>query len=121
MIGYFIFIFSMALAITCISYNGMARSKGWPVGELLVEDASLPKIVAFITALWVIGKSFIIFNWWSPIAILIVGWITAFIITMSLKKYAQSICIIGIFPAFILTVLYFSEEKPFGWVHNIFS
>ena len=111
----------MALAITCISYDTMARSKGWPVGEILSKDASLPKIAAFITALWVIGKSFMIFHWWSPIAILILGWLMAFLITMAFKKNAQFVCILGIFPALLFTILYISEEKPFGMFHKIFS
>ena len=119
MIGYFIFICSMALAVICISYDTMARSKGWPIGLVLSKDASLPKIVAFITALWVIGKSFMIFHWWSPIVILILGWLLAYLITISLKTYAQFICIIGIFPAFIFTILYMSEAKPFGFLHRI--
>ena len=121
MIGYFIFICSMALAITCISYDTMARSNGWPVGEILAKYASFPKITAFITALWVIGQSFMVFNWWSPIVIIILGWVLALIITMSLKKNVQFVCIIGIFPALVFTILYISEEKPFGMLHNIFS
>ena len=111
----------MAIAITCISYDMMARSKGWPVGAILAKDASVPKIVAVITALWVLGKSFMIFQWWSPIAIFIMGWILAFILTMLLKKNMQFVCVLGIFPAWVLTILYISESKPFGMLHNIFN
>jgi len=99
----------------------MARSKGWPVGEILAKDASLPKITAFLTAIWVIVQSFITFNWWSPIAILILGWIFAFLLTMTLKKNIQFICIVGIFPALFFTILYISEDKPFGMLHKLFS
>ena len=111
----------MAIAITCISYDTMARSKGWPVREILAKDASLPKIAAFTTVLLIFAKSFMAFQWWSPIAILIPGWILAFILTMLLKKNIQFVCILGIFPALVLTILYISESKPFGILHNIFS
>jgi hypothetical protein len=59
MIGYTIFIISLATSVACISYSGIAQSKGWPVGMLLHKDASFPKIVAFVTTLWVLVKSFI--------------------------------------------------------------
>ena len=121
MIGYIIFICSMTLALICISYDTMAKPKGWPTGEILSKDASMPKIAAFITALWVLGNSFIVFHWWSPILIFILGWVTAFILTMTLKKRVQLICIIGIFPALVFTILYTSETKPFGILHSIFS
>ncbi len=121
MVGYIIFVCSMALAITCISYDSMARTKGWPVGEILSKGASLPKIAAFITALWVLGKSFMVFQWWSPIVIIALGWVLAYFLTMTFKKNVQFICILGIFPALVFTILYISETKPFGVLHNIFS
>lgn len=121
MVGYVIFISSMALAVICISYDSMARAKGWPVGEILSKDASLPKIVAFITALWVLGKSFMVFHWWSPIVILVMGWGLAFALTMTLKKNVQFVCTLGIFPALVFTILYVSEGKPFGMLHKLFS
>jgi hypothetical protein len=121
MIGYMIFIYSMAMAVVCISYDSMARAKGWPVGEVLAKDASLPKIGAFITTLWIIGKSFMVFSWWSPIVIVIVGWILAFALVMMLRKNVQFVGIIGVFPSLIFTILYISEEKPFGMLHKLFS
>ena len=121
MIGYLIFIFSMAMAVICISYDSMAHTKGWPVGEILSKDASLPKIAAFITALWVLVKSFMTFYWWSPIVILIAGWLLAFVLTMMFRKNVQFVCVLGIFPALVFTILYISEQKPFGMLHKLFS
>lgn len=121
MTGYVIFTCSMAIALICISYDSMARSKGWPVGEILSKDASVPKIVAFVTVLWVLGKSFATFHWWSPIIILIAGWFLAFALTMALRKNVQFLCVLGIFPAFLFTVIYVSENKPFGLFHKLFS
>jgi len=121
MVGYVIFIFSMAMAVICISYDSMARAKGWPVGEILSKDASLPKITAFITALWILGKSFMVFQWWSPIAILFIGWILAFALTMMFKKNVQFVGVLGVFPALVFTTLYISETKPFGMLHKLFS
>jgi hypothetical protein len=121
MIGYTIFLVSMVISISCISYSGIAQSKGWPVGMLLHKDASFPKIAAFVTALWVLVKSFIIFHWWSPIIILVSGWLIALIFVFTLKKNVQFISIFGVFPSLILTILYISETKPFGILHKIFS
>lgn len=121
MIGYAIFVGSMAVSIICVSYDAMARSKGWPVGDLLSRPDSLPKITALVTALWVIGKSFFLWSWWSPALILIIAWIAAFILTMSLKKYAQVVAIVGIFPALLFAILYVSEDRPLGMLHRIFT
>ena len=121
MYGHIIFVVSMGVAVICISYDSMARAKGWPVGELLSKDASVPKIAAIITALWVVGKSFMVFQWWSPLIILVIGWVLAFLLTMSLKKNVQFIGILGIYPALALTILYLSESKPLGMLHDIFS
>ena len=121
MVGYTIFIFSMATAVICISYDSMAGAKGWPVGEILSKNASLPKTTAFITALWILGKSFMVFYWWSPIVILIIGWILAFALTMIFKKNVQFIGVLGVFPALVFTILYTSESKPFGMLHKLFS
>ena len=120
-VGYIIFICSMAIAVICISYDSMALAKGWPVGEILAKDASLPKIAAFITALWILGKSFMIFNWWSPIVILIAGWILAFVLTMIIRKNVQFVGVLGIFPSLAFTILYISDQKPFGILHKLFN
>jgi hypothetical protein len=97
----------------------MAQAKGWPVGEILHKHASLPKIAAFITALWILGKSFVIFAWWSPIVILMVGWMSAFLLVMALRQNVQVLAVAGIFPALVLTILYVSEDKPFGMLHRV--
>ena len=100
MVGYIVFIIAMVISISCISYSGIAQSKGWPVGKLLDKDASLLKIVAFMTILWIVVKSFIIFHWWSPLIILFSGWILALFLTFILKKSTQFVCILGIFHHF---------------------
>ncbi len=121
MIGYMIFTGAMAVAIMCISYDSMARAKGWPVGEILAQDAGLPKILAFVTAGWVLVKSFMVFSWWSPFAILVAGWLLAFVVTNELQKNTQFLCLAGVVPAMVLVVLYMSEDKPFGMLHKIFG
>ncbi len=121
MLGYIIFILSMGIAVSCISYETIARERGWAVGEICSQDASLPKIIAFVTIIWILGKSFMVFNWWSPIVIFITGWLLAFIMTMALKKNIQFISILGIFPSLFFAILYISEEKPFGMLHQLFS
>ncbi len=49
------------------------------------------------------------------------AYILSFIITMSLKKNTQFVCLIGIFPALLFTILYISEDKPLGMLYSIFS
>lgn len=120
MIGYIIFICAISSAVICISYDTMARTKGWAIGEILLKDASYPKIASLITVAWVLIKSFIAFNWWSPILILITGWLLALFFTMILKKNVQILGLLSIFPMFILTVLYVSESRPCGFLHNLF-
>lgn len=121
MIGYTIYIFAVSVAVCCMSYDTLAVQKGWPVGEILAKDASLPKITAIITVLWAMAKSFLIFHWWSPILVLVVGWFFAFGITNLLQKHTQIFCIIGIYPALLFTIFYISEDKPLGIIHKLFS
>ena len=121
MIGYSIFIVSVALSIACISYSIMARSNGWPVGAILAKDTATPKIAGFVTALWALVKTFVVFHWWSPIVVLVSGWLLALAITMAMKKNTQILCILGVFPAFIFTSLYVSESKPLGFLHRLLS
>lgn len=121
MMSYLIFVGSMAFAVICISYDSIARAKGWPVGEVLSNDASLPKIIALITAIWILAKSFLVLEWWSPFAILALGWFIAFILTMALRKHVQFLGILGVFPALFFTIIYISESKPFGMLYSMFS
>ena len=96
----------------------MAISYRWPIGEILLSDASFLKGLSLITILWALGKSFFVFFWWSPIVVLALGWVLAFVITMGLKHQVQWLGVIGIYPAFIMTVLYISDSKPLGVFHN---
>jgi Na+(H+)/acetate symporter ActP len=121
MIGYMIFTLTITLSVCCSAYDTFARRNGWPVGEVLAKDASTVKIVALIAGLLALGKSFFVLEWWSPFAILAAGWILAFALTMLLKKTTQILCIVGIFPAAIATILYISESKPFGMLHRLFD
>ena len=121
MIGYSIFIFAVGISFACVSYGVMARSNGWPVGAILASDASIPKLAALVTVVWASVKSFMMFQWWSPFFVLVAGWIFAFFLTMTFKKNVQIVCVIGVFPSFVATVLYVSESRPFGFLHNIFS
>lgn len=119
LIGHLIFVVAVAFAIVCISYQSFARARGWPVGELLSRDASVPRIFAFVTIVWALVKSFLLFHWWSPLLIVVVGWSLAFTLTMILKKHAQTLCILGLVPGLICTILYVSERRPFGLLHRL--
>ena len=99
----------------------MARARGWPVGETLDEDVSIPKIFAFVAAPWVLVKAFIVFYWWSRVLVIVLGWALAFLVTMLLKKHTHVLCVLGIIPAFVFAVLYHSEQNPFASISLIFE
>jgi len=121
MVGYTIFICAMAIAIACISYAPMAEQAGWPIGEILHRGGSIPNIIAFLTIPWIIVKSFILYHWWSPLVIVAIGWLLALVLTMTLKKNVQFLCVFGIWIAFLLTVSYFPGAKPSAILHHIFG
>ncbi len=74
-----------------------------------------------VTALWALGKSFVVFEWWTPILVFVLGSVLAFVVTFTLKQWTQLLCTLGIFPALFFTVIYVSEEKPLGFLHRLFS
>ena len=114
MYGYIILICSTAIGIICISYRDMAIPYRWPIGEILLSGISLPQILALTTIFWALGKSFFVFFWWSPILVLVLGFALAFLMTMIFRQLTQIVCVICIYPAFILAVNYVSESRPFG-------
>ncbi len=120
MIGYCLFIAAVSIAIATISYPGFARAKRWPVGTILAADASIPKIVAFIAIAWALAKAFFVFQWWSPLMILPLGWLLAVALTLTLKRNTQALAILGAFPAYLLIVLYESEQRPLGFLNAFF-
>lgn len=99
----------------------MARALGWPTGEILANNGSIPEMLAFLVVIWIVVKSFILFHWWRPILISIAAWLLALILVMTLKAYVQHLCIIGIVPAFVFVILYVSEKKPIGMASKIFG
>ena len=105
MFEYIIFILSMSISVICISYSLYAIGVGWTVGEILSKDDSIVKIVSFINGIWILIKTFLMFNWWTPIIIFLVGWALGFILIIIFKQKVQWIGIIGICPAFILTTI----------------
>lgn len=121
MIGYAIFSGTVAFSLMCVSYEIMAQRYEWPIGAILARPLSLPKIVALVSGVYAFGKSFVVFEWWSPLVVLVIGQSLAFVLTMALKKNAQAVSIIGVFLGFILTALYASESRPLGFLQTLFS
>lgn len=114
MIGHTIFTVALALSFMCLAYEGVAQTHGWSVGETLARDASLPKIMAFTTQIAAFGHAFIAFYWWSPLLVLICGYCIAAVTTILLRERAQIVAVVGIWPAAAATLLYHSEQYPFG-------
>lgn len=120
MMGLLIFSIATALSIGIVSYRSFAEARGWPVGNWLYRDGSTPKILAAVAFLWALIKSFLVLQWWAPIVVFLAGAVGGFILTVLLKKHAQWVFVLGIFPAFALVILYVSEERPLGWLHRLF-
>lgn len=112
MYGYIIFTAAVAIAAICLSYDSMAKSMKWPVGDILGRDTGLAKITAFITVAWCVLKAFTMLPWWSPATILLAGWFLAFILTMTFRRYVQYIGVIGVFPAFLTAIIYGAGSGP---------
>ena len=119
-IGHLFFIAAVSIAIAVISYDSFAQSQGWPVGSILRSDASTPKIVSFVLIGWALIKAIFVFHWWSPVLILALGWFLALGLVLTLKKNTQVLCILAVFPAFALVVLYQSEARPLGFLSALF-
>jgi hypothetical protein len=119
--GYAIFSLAIAMAVACSAYAGVARARMWPIGEWLSSSASLPRIGAIITILWVVVKSYVVFSWWSPLIISTVGFSLAFALTFAMREKIQCVIVPGIFISFILAALYVSERLPFGFVSRLFE
>ncbi|MFC1655282.1 hypothetical protein ACFL3C_00245 [Patescibacteria group bacterium] len=105
MATYLVLFTAITFSIMCISYKAFAIQKRWAIGKILSKDASFPIIAAIATGLWALYKSFVYFEWWTPFAILILAWITSFLLTILFKKHTQILCILGIIPALIAVAL----------------
>lgn len=119
MVGYIIFTATISLAWICISYKDFALKSGWPIGTILNNDTSLPKLMSIVALLWALVKSVLVYNWYSFLIVGILGFFIAFTLTSLFKKNVQFLGVIGIFPMWFLTIIYNSEEAPFGFFHNL--
>ncbi|MEI6300951.1 MAG: hypothetical protein WCR74_05865 [Betaproteobacteria bacterium] len=119
MIGYAIFSATLAFSIMCVAYSGMAKSYGWPVGTILAEGASIPKVMAFVGGILSVVRSFVVYEWWTPVVVIVIGQVVAFILLMTFKGKAQAICVVGTVLGFFFTSLYQSESRPFGFFHAL--
>lgn len=121
MIGYAIFICSAAIAVATLSYLIYAVPRGWPVGMIFIrDDGYRPKMVAAAVTLIVLVKSFLTLDWWSPLVIVVAGYLLAGALTAKAKSWTQLICLVGLGPAGVLSLLYKSERQPFGFLQQFF-
>lgn len=120
MIGYTIFILAATFAMSWLAYPVIAQRNGWPRGEMALNPASAISIGAFLTMLLTLGKSLYLLSWWSPIAILVTSTLLGSVATSMLKGSTQVLCIVGVYPMFILSALYASEARPLGFLHRFF-
>ena len=121
MYGYLIFVATVAFASCATAYKVNARAREWPVGMWFEREASWVKTVALVALIWSVGKSFFAYEWWSPLAVLFVGFIAGVFILNTLKWWTQTACVVGVPATFLLTALYIDESKPFGVLHALAS
>ena len=121
MIGFTIFTLTIAVALINFSYKVFSEWKGWPCGKILYKDMSRTKTASAIVGLVAIAKTFLNYEWWAVLLVIPVGWLLSIIIINVLKQHSQIIGIAGIYPAFICTAVYISEDRPFGLFHWFFE
>jgi len=84
-LGLFSFIFAMGLGT--VSYAQYAGMRGWPVGKIYSPNGWA--VVGLITAIISPITSFIVGKFWTPVLVIIIGYIFMVIFISLLKKNSQ--------------------------------
>ena len=95
-----------ALGIDAISYKHYAISAYWPVGEILNKDGSWLKSIGFLAILYAPGMALYLGSWWHPLILIIVGFLTGFLLMMMLKSKVQPLIILGLPLLWVFGVAY---------------
>lgn len=96
--------FSSSLAI--ITYKGYALPRGWVIGQLYYEDASILKIVAVASMVGSAIAAFFFVEWYYVIAGIVIGKITGSILTAIFHYATQYVLIIILVASYILCVIH---------------
>ncbi len=87
-------------------YDDFARAKGWPVAERLSGGRSLLKIVSLLALFIALGVSFYAYRWWSPLIVLVCGFIYGFLSLVLLKQRVQALAALGVVAGLVLCFAY---------------
>ncbi len=85
-----------ALGLDAISYKYYATSAYWPVGEILYKDGSWLHALGFFAILSTPGIAFYLGSWWHALILIIMGFLTGFVLMMLLKSKIQPLIILGL-------------------------
>jgi hypothetical protein len=83
-----------------IGYEHEAARHGWPVSDFLAENASLAKTLSLAGMLTPLGVAFARYSWWSPLLVLSLGIILAYVLSTVLQWreqiFALGCCTVGL-------------------------
>jgi len=83
-LGLLSFVFAMGLGT--VTYASYARMKGWTVGKIYTAEWAIVGLMSAITSLVV---SFIVWKFWTPILVIVIGYTLMVIFISLLKKNSQ--------------------------------
>lgn len=96
---------TFGFAFAAVGYEGYAQVRGWQVGERLA-GSSLIKAVALLMLFVVLVIAFNIYSWWTPLVVLLFGFIFCFLSLQILKERMQNIAIWGVIIGSVLSLTY---------------
>ncbi|MCK9506514.1 MAG: hypothetical protein M0Q95_20325 [Porticoccaceae bacterium] len=91
-----------------ISYEGVAESKGWPVGAWFVGISSLVSL-SFMVLFLTVGLAAFLQPWWMPIVAVGVANIVCRTLFLLFGAYTQSVSLAGLVISGIAIAYYFED------------
>lgn len=95
-----------AFGWTIIAYEGYARQRAWPVGNLFAGNFSWVQGVAYIAIIGAAIISFIVTSWWGPILVIVVANLLVRIQFSIFKSKSPILATVGVFIGITLTIFH---------------
>ena len=97
-----VFTLAATFAWVIIGYHYYAKGKGWWVSKLFISDTSPIKLFAYLALPGAAVSSGFLSVWWSPVFVIVVGLILAFILTNIFRSFIQDIATLGVIVCWVL-------------------
>lgn len=98
------------LSLSAMSYENVARMRGWPVGRLFSGGNSwLPALSLFVLVLSIVA-AIISSPWWSVLIVIAAGFILNPIFLSIFKSSSQSISLLGMVVSIPVFVWFFIDR-----------